>query len=406
MVVTISYVLFVIVGWNAWRQLHDSLATRIRAITMQLRLGIADEAAPTLSADGHELKDLADSVSNYIRQTLDQQQSNEERYRRLIELAPDGVLICSDAGVRFANPAAVALAGVKRRLELIGLPIDRFLEFENAESAGHPTDGGLRPALWRRVSGEQLHVEVAEVSYMDSGVSIRQYVVRDVTSRRAREAALAHRAEHDSLTGLVNRARFQARLADILLPRSVPVEPADARQAAVLFIDLDGFKPINDRAGHAAGDAVLVAVAARLRESTRGTDLVARFGGDEFAVLIEVRDANGSSHGRKANSSLATTADSLREQLAQRSRQHRHRQQHRPVASRGRTSRRQSTAPRRPPTCFEPPTSRCTSRRQTAAIATRTRASGRNRPTKIRTLTFTRWPNHVETHGDNDAGRT
>jgi diguanylate cyclase (GGDEF)-like protein len=208
----------------------------------------------------------------------------------LIELAPDGVLICSDAGVRFANPAAIALAGVKRRLDLIGLPIDRFLEFENVESAGQPTDGGLRPALWRRVSGEQLHVEVAEVSYMDSGVSIRQYVVRDVTSRRAREAALAHRAEHDSLTGLVNRARFQARLADMLSPRAVPVEPADSRKAAVLFIDLDGFKPINDRVGHAAGDAVLVAVAARLRESTRGTDLVARFGGDEFAVLIEVRE--------------------------------------------------------------------------------------------------------------------
>ena len=291
MVVTISYILLVIVGWNAWRQLHDSLATRIRAITMQLRLGIADDTtAPTLSADGHELKDLADSVSSYIRQTLDQQQSNEERYRRLIELAPDGVLICSDAGVRFANPAAIALAGVKRRLDLIGLPIDKFLEFESVEvTATHPIDRGLRPALWRRVSGEQLHVEVAEVSYMDSGVQIRQYVIRDVTSRRAREAALAHRAEHDSLTGLVNRARFQARLAEMLTPREV-VEPSEAKKAAVLFIDLDGFKPINDRAGHAAGDAVLVAVAARLRESTRGTDLVARFGGDEFAVLIEVRE--------------------------------------------------------------------------------------------------------------------
>jgi diguanylate cyclase (GGDEF)-like protein/PAS domain S-box-containing protein len=288
LVVTISYILLVIVGWNAWRQLHDSLATRIRAITMQLRLGIADDAAPTIQADGHELKDLAESVTSYIRQTLDQQQSNEERYRRLIELAPDGVLICSDAGVRFANPAAIALAGVKRRLDLIGLPINRFLEFE--ESGSHVTDGGLRPALWRRATGEQLHVEVAEVSYTDSGVPIRQYVVRDVTSRRAREAALAHRAEHDSLTGLVNRSRFQSRLAEMLSPRAVPLEPSEARKAAVLFIDLDGFKPINDRAGHAAGDAVLVAVAARLRESTRGTDLVARFGGDEFAVLIEVRE--------------------------------------------------------------------------------------------------------------------
>jgi PAS domain S-box-containing protein len=335
MVVTISYILLVIVGWNAWRQLHDSLATRIRAITMQLRLGIADETTtPTLSADGHELKDLADSVSSYIRQTLDQQQSNEERYRRLIELAPDGVLICSDAGVRFANPAAIALAGVKRRLDLIGLPIDKFLEFENVEvTATHPIDRGLRPALWRRVSGEQLHVEVAEVSYMDSGVQIRQYVIRDVTSRRAREAALAHRAEHDSLTGLVNRARFQARLAEMLTPREV-VEPSEAKKAAVLFIDLDGFKPINDRAGHAAGDAVLVAVAARLRESTRGTDLVARFGGDEFAVLIEVREPTGSSDCCETNSSLTAPAHSLREQPAVGARQHWNRQQRRASADR------------------------------------------------------------------------
>jgi len=290
MVVAISYVLLIVVGWSAWRQLHDSLATRIRAITMQLRLGIADNTTPALNADGHELKDLADSVSSYIRQTLDQQRSNEERYRRLIELAPDGVLICSDAGVRFANPAAIALAGVKRRLDLIGLPISKFLEFENPDQASAPTENGMRPALWRRVTGEQLHVEVAEVEYTDSGMTIQQYVVRDVTSRRAREAALAHRAEHDALTGLVNRSRFQARLAEILTPREVPVEPSEARKAAVLFIDLDGFKPINDKAGHAAGDAVLVAVAARLRESTRGTDLVARFGGDEFAVLIEVRE--------------------------------------------------------------------------------------------------------------------
>jgi diguanylate cyclase (GGDEF)-like protein/PAS domain S-box-containing protein len=291
-VVCLSYVLLVLVGWSSWRQLRNTLATRIHAITMQLRLGIADEAVATLHKDGHELRELADSVSNYIRQTLAQQRSNEDRYRRLIELAPDAVLICSDAGVRFANPAAIALAGVNRRLDLIGLPIDQFLDFDNGDPTLSSSDTGLKPARWRRVNGEFLYVEVAEVEYIDSGVTIRQYVVRDVTRRRAREAALAHRAEHDGLTGLVNRARFQARLGEMLSPHLPPVDPADGREAAVLFIDLDDFKPINDKYGHAAGDAVLVSVAARLREATRGTDLVARLGGDEFAVLIEVREAN------------------------------------------------------------------------------------------------------------------
>jgi diguanylate cyclase (GGDEF)-like protein/PAS domain S-box-containing protein len=291
-VVGLSYVLLGLVGWSSWRQLRNTLAARIHAITMQLRLGIADESVATLQRDGHELRELADSVSTYIRQTLAQQRSNEDRYRRLIELAPDAVLICSDAGIRFANPAAIALAGVQRRLDMIGIPIDQFLDFDKGDPTLSPGDSGLKPARWRRVNGELLHVEVAEVEYVDSGVTIRQFVVRDVTRRRAREAALAHRAEHDALTGLVNRARFQARLGELLSPHLAPVDPADNREAAVLFIDLDHFKPINDQYGHAAGDAVLVSVAARLREATRGTDLVARLGGDEFAVLIEVRESN------------------------------------------------------------------------------------------------------------------
>jgi diguanylate cyclase (GGDEF)-like protein/PAS domain S-box-containing protein len=290
-VVSMSYALLVLVAWGSWRQLRNSVATRIRAITMQLRLGIADESVAALDAEGLELRELADSVSTYIRRTLIQQRSNEDRYRRLIELAPDAVLICSDVGVRFANPAAISLAGVQRRLDLIGLPIDRFLDFEKGDASIVASDSGLRPARWRRINGELLHVEVAEVEYADSGVTIKQYVVRDVTRRRAREAALAHRAEHDALTGLVNRTRFQARLAELLAPHVSPRDPTEIREAAVLFIDLDDFKPINDKYGHAAGDAVLVTLGARLREATRGTDLVARLGGDEFAVLIEVRES-------------------------------------------------------------------------------------------------------------------
>ena len=85
-------------------------------------------------------------------------------------------------------------------------------------------------------------------------------------------------------------AALEARLHELLAPGAGTCRLGASRQIAALFIDLDGFKPVNDRYGHAAGDAVLVAVADRLRDSTRGSDVIARFGGDEFAVLLEVRD--------------------------------------------------------------------------------------------------------------------
>lgn len=102
--------------------------------------------------------------------------------------------------------------------------------------------------------------------------------------------SLAHQASHDSLTGLPNRAMFEARLG-------VALQEAEALRGrvAVLFLDNDNFKRTNDDLGHAAGDAVLAAVAARMRDRLRQTDLVARLGGDEFAVLLapvaEIADA-------------------------------------------------------------------------------------------------------------------
>jgi diguanylate cyclase (GGDEF)-like protein/PAS domain S-box-containing protein len=287
----ISYTLLFTVAWTTWKQISRSLATRIATMNTQLRDGVVDNSPhESLEVDGHELRELADNVATYIQRSLDERSASEERHRRLAEMSPDAVLMCADRRIRSANPAAIALTGAKNRADLVASPIEKFLEFIDEKRADGGV-GGLRPATWRRLDGKLLYVDVAEVVDKSGNEIVRQFVVRDVTSRREREADLERRAEHDGLTGLVNRGRFEARLHELLDPAAnTSSKFGDSREVAVVFIDLDGFKPVNDTYGHAAGDATLVAVAQRLRDSTRGSDLIARLGGDEFAVVLEVRE--------------------------------------------------------------------------------------------------------------------
>jgi diguanylate cyclase (GGDEF)-like protein/PAS domain S-box-containing protein len=105
---------------------------------------------------------------------------------------------------------------------------------------------------------------------------------RDVSDRKAFEAQLAHQAFHDGVTGLANRALFAERVR-----HAIARSRRERRGLAVIFLDVDDFKTINDSLGHAAGDEVLIEVARRLDGSIRGADTAARFGGDEFAVLLE-----------------------------------------------------------------------------------------------------------------------
>ncbi len=125
--------------------------------------------------------------------------------------------------------------------------------------------------------------------------------VLDITERKALEGRLAHQATHDALTGLPNRALLLDRLGQALARTR-----RDGQPCAVLFVDLDRFKDVNDTLGHDAGDRLLVTVATRLRDGLRDNDTLARLGGDEFAVLLEGHDAGEAA--RTAARLLATLA--------------------------------------------------------------------------------------------------
>ncbi|MFD0524860.1 GGDEF domain-containing protein [Paractinoplanes durhamensis] len=119
-------------------------------------------------------------------------------------------------------------------------------------------------------------------------VLVRQFITVAIVGRLAitlerQQAELAHQADHDALTGLPNRGYFHRSGAELVA--------ADPGRCMVLLLDLDGFKPVNDDLGHAAGDEVLIAVAGRLRAAIRPTDLVARLGGDEFVLILTELDA-------------------------------------------------------------------------------------------------------------------
>ena len=139
-------------------------------------------------------------------------------------------------------------------------------------TADYQLIGGAR-RRWARwwLSGHELE-----------GVPLVAVAAADVDEDYARQASLYHLATHDSLTGLVNRSHFMECIEQALRRNQ-----RASRHVGVVYVDLDGFKRINDRGGHSLGDRVLYAIAARLRHAVRSADMVARIGGDEFAVLCE-----------------------------------------------------------------------------------------------------------------------
>jgi len=207
----------------------------------------------------------------------------------LLEAIPDAVVVTDATGsIVFINRAAEAMTGY-RRSELIGQTVEslvperwRGIHVRHRHafySRGSPRlmgDGTTDFSLRRRDGG----IVPVEISLGPVGADTVA-VVRDVTERRRMEAALEHRALHDPLTDLANRSLFFDRMR-----QAIHAARRDGSQVALVMLDLDGFKAINDTHGHATGDAVLREIAGRLRLGLRATDSAARLGGDEFAWIL------------------------------------------------------------------------------------------------------------------------
>jgi diguanylate cyclase (GGDEF)-like protein/PAS domain S-box-containing protein len=206
-------------------------------------------------------------------------------FRSLVTSSTDLVLVLGADECRYVSRSVTALVG-RSEAEILADGFEAFVQADDrAAVRAAATHGRPREIVFRirNQSGEWRHLE-AHVTDLRQDKSVRGVVLnaRDVTERIELEEQLTHQAFHDNLTGLANRALFRDRL-DQALARAARSD----RLLAVLLVDLDGFKQVNDSLGHDAGDQLLEEVARRFRSVVRPSDTVARFGGDEFALLLE-----------------------------------------------------------------------------------------------------------------------
>ncbi len=225
---------------------------------------------------------------------------NQEQYRRLVEDSPDAILLHSDSIILYANAAALQLYRAEDISQMIGKP---FIELIHSDSRSMAEARLQKLKEMEQVLPlvEQKHVrfdqevfdtEVVTSSVFFAGTYVAQTIIRDITRRKSDEELLKYQATHDSLTDLPNRFLFQDRLQHALVKSR-----RTKNWGAVLYLDLDNFKSINDAFGHAVGDDVLKIVASSLQSVLREGDTLARLGGDEFVVLLdEIKDPLDAEH--------------------------------------------------------------------------------------------------------------
>jgi diguanylate cyclase (GGDEF)-like protein/PAS domain S-box-containing protein len=258
---------------------------------------------PHLGADGDAIGAfvLIADITRHRRAERALRES-EDRLARFMHATQEGIVFHRDGFITDANPPLLALVGYTLE-ELRGRwAIDLVAPDQRARVADVMARGAelrYESALQHR-DGRRIPVEFIVRTMQFGSERLRMTIVRDMREWLDAQARIRHLAEHDVLTGLPNRSAFIERLQQ-RLAATRPGAPAtgDAAPVALLFVDLDHFKRVNDSLGHLAGDTLLRTVADRLRAALGAHDLAGRFGGDEFLVLLAA-DAGGPVRDRAA----------------------------------------------------------------------------------------------------------
>jgi diguanylate cyclase (GGDEF)-like protein/PAS domain S-box-containing protein len=260
--------------------------------------GVLDFNARFIPEPDHQLLQVVRAIGlqmgNLFARTIAHEQLRESQahYSNMVELAAIGISHV-DLDGRFVH--------VNRRLcEMLGYSREELLEL-GIRDVSHPDDRSMTDTDRARLDAGEIDSFKAEKRYLrkdgtpiwvrltvaatrrpDGRTQHHVSIVEDISEQRLAEARIQYLATHDEMTGLLNRTMFGE-----FLGRAIARSRRPGRRFAVMFVDLDRFKAINDSLGHESGDALLKVIATRLRASLRTSDVVARFGGDEFVLLVE-----------------------------------------------------------------------------------------------------------------------
>lgn len=282
--------------WQSSRQIHRILGTSLAGIYSQVaRIGQGDFSSIAENQDTarDSLMGRLLEAAGLLRKLEEDRQEGEasrQAMTRMFETSSEGIMISDTNGIILdVNDAFLVMSGYARD-EIIG-QTPRILRSDRHDESFHRNlwetlarEGQWRGEIWNRRKDGELYAGLLSISRIVSGngKTVRYIsLFTDITPLKIQQQQVEHIAYHDTLTGLPNRMLLSDRMEQAL---------ARARRShesvAIVCLDLDGFKAVNDTLGHEAGDTLLIEVARRLSDCVRADDTVARLGGDEFVVLL------------------------------------------------------------------------------------------------------------------------